>query len=64
MNCSKYSEQDCECSKCTQKTVERHLWYLTEELVVLSLFSSNVTSSVKEKIAQRLLNEEKGKTLI
>ena len=64
MNCSMHSEQDSECSKCALKAVERHLWYLTEELVVLSIFSSNVTSSAKEK-KQRLCNEEKkGKKLI
>ena len=34
----------------------RHLWYLTEELVVLCLFDTNVKDETKGKIAMKLLS--------
>ena len=33
----------------------RHLWYLSEELVGLSLFDDDVMPSIKEKMAQAIL---------
>ena len=39
-----------------------HLWYLTEKLLTLSLFSSFVSSTVKQQIVDKLVSfEEKGK---
>ena len=38
--------------------LRRHLWYLTEELVVLSLFSNKVSDDQKEKIAEKLISLE------
>ena len=35
--------------------MKRHLWYLTSELVVSSLFSDKVDSLVKDKMGEKLL---------
>lgn len=40
-----------------QKMIE-HLWYLNEELVILSLFDSNVSVDVKKKIVMAIKNRE------
>ncbi len=36
---------------------EVRVWYLTEEMVPLSLFSCEVTSDMKQKMATKLLNQ-------
>ena len=38
------------------KGIENHLWYLTEELFPLSLFSSNVGDDTKAKIAKKIFS--------
>ena len=50
---------DHKCGNAVIKAASRHLWYLTEELVPLSLFSSNVDDSTKSKLAAKLTNVEK-----
>ena len=35
--------------------LKRHLWYVTEELAVLSLFSSKISIEQKAKMADKLL---------
>lgn len=39
-------------SETTTEKMGRHLWYLSEELVALSLFDDNVTENVKEEIVE------------
>ena len=50
---------DQKCGNAAINAISRHLWYLTEELVPLSLFSSNVDGATKSKIATRMLNSKK-----
>ena len=38
------------------KGIGNHLWYLTEELLPLSLFSKNVSEDTKAKIARKILS--------
>ena len=38
------------------RAFSRHLWYLTEELVVLGLFCRSVEDKTKEKMANKLVN--------
>jgi hypothetical protein len=47
-----------------EKALKRHLWYLTEELAVLSLFSSKITSHQKDKISEKLLSIEPEERLV
>ena len=47
------------CADGATKAVNRHLWYLTEELAPLSLFSSQVENDIKQKMAQKLEGQEK-----
>ena len=49
---------DPQCSSAATKAIKNHLWYLTPELLPLSLFSSNVEDFVKEKIAKRILEQD------
>ena len=57
-----YCKVDVEIANTALKSFKNHLWYLTEELVVLSLFSSLVDNSMKAKIVNKML-EEKGSGL-
>ena len=50
-----YQEKDQVIASAALKSFERHLWYLTEELVPLSLFCSSVENSTKQAIAQKML---------
>ena len=43
----------------TTKTMTRHLWYLSEELVGLSLFDDDVKPNMKDEIAQAIMHNEK-----
>lgn len=56
----KYSEVDSEISKICIKSHCRHLNYLSDELVVLCLFSNQVTDEEKEKIRFKLQTEVEG----
>ena len=47
------------CENAAIKATSRHLWYLTEELAPLLLFSSNVDITTKRKIATKMMNVEK-----
>ena len=47
------------CSDAAVSALQRHMWYLTEELVPLSLFANNVNDATKSKIAEKLLHEDK-----
>ena len=53
----KYSEVDAKISRFTLNKFRNHLWYLSEELVVLSFFDSKVQPSEKMKKVFAL-NEE------
>ena len=45
-------------SSATTEKFLRHLWYLSEELVGLSLFDDDVSPSIKTEIVQRMLANE------
>jgi hypothetical protein len=59
MNCVNFFNQDEVCSNAALKAMKNHIWYLNEELVALSHFSSNVEENIREKIARKLLSVEK-----
>ena len=42
-------------STSAQKALDRHLWYLTDELVPLALFGPNVPEIEKRQVAERLM---------
>jgi hypothetical protein len=52
-----FSAIDQQCAAAAQKAFSVHLWYLTQEMVPLSLFSCQVTSDMKQKMATKLLNQ-------
>ena len=54
-----YSNINDDCSNAALKGISNHLWYLTEELVPLSLFSNAVDDNMKQKMANKLLSQEK-----
>ena len=51
-----YESIDPQLSDCVLKSVYRHLWYLTPELIVLSLFDPQITLIEKETMAKKLSN--------
>ena len=53
---SEYKSFDCTIATSALKAFKNHLWYLTEELVCLALFNSTVSSSVKAKMALKLVS--------
>ena len=52
--CHKYSSTSVIISKAATSTLGRHLWYLGEELVTLSLFSDKVPKETKQAMVCRL----------
>ena len=49
-------------AKATKDSLMRHLWYLAQELVILGLFSPDVSDQDKAQIAQNLLGQERPET--
>ena len=47
MNLINFSNQDEQCSRAANNAMKNHFWYLNEEVVGLSLFSSNVEDIIK-----------------
>lgn len=57
LNLKKYEVIDFELCTAARQVLERHLWYLSDELVGLALFSDVVTSSEKKKIVDGMKTE-------
>ena len=60
-----YKSTDEKCPNSVLSAINRHLWYLVEEPVPLSLFDDDTSQSVKAKVAEALnqqINQEKPKT--
>ena len=55
----KYKQIDQVCANAAIKAFSNHLWYLTEELVVLGLFSSCVSDLMKARMAEKMISNEK-----
>lgn len=51
----KYEEEDLEIAQTAIKSVFKHLWYLTEELVVLAIFDDNLCDNIRKAMIDRLL---------
>ena len=49
---------DQKCKASALESLGNHLWYLTPELVPLCLFSDDVDTDVKDRIAKAILNEQ------
>ncbi|GBP30652.1 hypothetical protein EVAR_76197_1 [Eumeta japonica] len=49
-----YEAIDSEIGKAARGALERHLWYLSDELVALALFSENLSDSDKQAIFQKM----------
>ena len=58
-NVKEYQKLNKTCSEGALKAISRHMWYLTEELVPLALFSSQVDEDMKKKMADKLNSQEK-----
>ena len=58
-----YGAVDAVIAEAAEKAFSRHLWYLTEELVPLCLFSEDVTEEDKATIAKELLQLPKDSPL-
>lgn len=54
----KYNSVDREISKLTTQVLERHLWYVSDELVGLSIFSEQISLEEKSKIINSMLNKD------
>ena len=54
-----YSRYDDEVSREVQQSILRHTWYLTEELIVLSLFDRDLDFNCRSDIATALLSYAK-----
>ena len=54
-----FRRYDSEISVEVQESISRHLWYLTEELSVLSLFDKQLDNQCKTNIATALLSHPK-----
>ena len=52
-----YNSTDQQIAQTASKAFEKHFWYLTPELVPLTLFSS-ADPAVKESMAEKLLKIE------
>ena len=52
---SQFRAIDSELADTALNVMRRHFWYLTEEVVIFSLFSNKVTEDEKSRIAARLL---------
>ena len=50
-----YGSSDSIVAKAALKAIGRHMWYLNEELVPLSLFSHSVDNDIKKKMAEKIL---------
>ena len=53
-----YLEVDEACARAAFAALARHLWYLTEELVLLTLFSSTVPEETKDRMVKELQQTE------
>ena len=53
-----YRQIDKDCADAALLAFSRHLWFLTEELVVLGLFCKGVNDATKEKMADKLFSLE------
>lgn len=53
-----YSKTDPIISAAIQKKMSNHLWYLSEEVIALAFFDSNVTFEEKRKMLEKLLSKE------
>lgn len=51
---NEYEEIDDEIAHTALVAHKRHLWYLSDELIVLALFSNNVTNEVKRNMVVRM----------
>lgn len=53
-----FEECDSQVSKAASKKLASHLWYLSEELIGLSVFDATVPLDVKRRIVQKMSEEE------
>ena len=51
----RYELVNLQVTKSAIRALNRHLWYLTSEMVTLALFSNNVPNEVRRQLADRLL---------
>ena len=64
-SCIEYQSTNEQCSVAATKALKSHLWYLTEELILLTLFNDDIDYNTKDKMASILQSvEQKGLKLI
>lgn len=59
----KYEAIDSEIGIAGRKVLERHLWYLSDELVGLALFSDRISAGQKSKIIAGMKNEKSSRSI-
>ena len=52
-----YEKIDKSIAKAALQKISQHLWYLTDEVSVLSLFDDDVDQETKVKMAENLIKE-------
>jgi hypothetical protein len=57
-----YKEEDSDIAMTVLNSIERHLWYLTEELVVLALFNNELSPFTRQLLALKLFSTERPST--
>ena len=62
-NMSQYREHDDQIANNIIIFVKRHLWNLTEKVIVFSIFYDSVSSSIRSQIATKFFNETREEAL-
>ena len=57
-SCMEYHSTQEKCSVAATKSLKSHLWYLTEELILLTLFNDDIDYNTKDKMAYILQSAE------
>ncbi|XP_065665116.1 uncharacterized protein LOC136086720 [Hydra vulgaris] len=59
-----YQEEDSDIATAVISSINRHLWYLTEELVILSLFNEKLSEFTRTIMAKKLFSTSRPKTFL
>lgn len=60
-NLQEYKKYDREVSEAAISALERHLWYLTQELCIFAIFSKKISNEERQQIAKKLISTPKPK---
>jgi hypothetical protein len=60
----RYREEDKEVAEAAINSIFNHLWYLTQEVVILSLFNAELPTNLRQDTAKQLLSFPRPKTFV